>query len=168
MMNWETVQSNLRGVGGGVSVFWRFGWRLQLPSLLCLPADQRAHQHLHDPDRGSGQPPERPGHAHAADQGLHAGGGELHRQVPTMHHGGLHDVPHHQVIPGGAGPGAAPAGTVLKNLCAKLRGWRGKSGSAGPERDVSHQQTFSRQNIQLYVETAAVWTLDMWNSPFLM
>lgn len=61
-------------------------------------ADQRANQHLHDPDRRARQPPERPGHAHAADQGLHAGGGELHREVPTMHHGGLHDVPHHQVI----------------------------------------------------------------------
>uniref|UniRef100_A0A8P4GCX6 Anaphase-promoting complex subunit 10 n=1 Tax=Dicentrarchus labrax TaxID=13489 RepID=A0A8P4GCX6_DICLA len=32
------------------------------------------------------------------NQSLHAGGGELHRKVPTMHHGRLHDVPHHQVI----------------------------------------------------------------------
>uniref|UniRef100_A0A672HA98 Anaphase-promoting complex subunit 10 n=1 Tax=Salarias fasciatus TaxID=181472 RepID=A0A672HA98_SALFA len=67
-------------------------------SSFCFPADERAHQHLHDPDRGSGQPPERQGHAHAADQGLHAGGGELHREVPALHHRGLHDVPHHQVI----------------------------------------------------------------------
>lgn len=63
-----------------------------------VSANQRPDQHLHDPDRGPRQPSERPGHAHAPDQGVHARGGELHRQVPTMHHGGLHDVPHHQVI----------------------------------------------------------------------
>lgn len=61
-------------------------------------ADERADQHLHDPDRRAGQPPERPRHSHAADQSLHAGGGKLHWEVPTMHHGRLHDVPHHQVI----------------------------------------------------------------------
>ncbi|XP_068611914.1 anaphase-promoting complex subunit 10 isoform X1 [Brachionichthys hirsutus] len=71
------------------------------------PADQRANQHLHDPDRRAGQSPERQRHAHAADQSVHAGGGELHRKVPTMHHGGLHDVPQHQVTPD-PGPGPGP------------------------------------------------------------
>lgn len=65
---------------------------------VCVLEDKRAHQHLHDPDRCARQPPERQGHTHAADQSLHAGGGELHREVPAMHHGRLHDVPHHQVI----------------------------------------------------------------------
>lgn len=61
-------------------------------------ADKRADQHLHDPDRGAGQPSEWQRHAHAADKSLHASGGELHWKVPTMHHGGLYDVSHHQVI----------------------------------------------------------------------
>jgi len=65
---------------------------------MCLSADKRANQHLHDPDRGAGQPPERQRHAHAADQSVHASGGEFHRQVPTMHHCRFHDVPHDQVI----------------------------------------------------------------------
>ncbi|XP_076738534.1 anaphase-promoting complex subunit 10 isoform X2 [Maylandia zebra] len=61
-------------------------------------AHKRAHQHIHDPDRRAGQPPERERHAHEADQSLHTRGGELDRQVPTMHHGRLYDVPDHQVI----------------------------------------------------------------------
>lgn len=60
---------------------------------------QQPHPDLHDPDRSASQSPEWARHAHAADQGLHACGGDLHRQVPTMHHCGLHDVPHHQMMP---------------------------------------------------------------------
>lgn len=67
-------------------------------AFVCFSAHKRAHQHIHDPDRRAGQPPERERHAHEADQSLHTRGGELDRQVPTMHHGRLYDVPDHQVI----------------------------------------------------------------------
>jgi len=60
-----------------------------------VSAYERSDQHLHDPDRGAGEPSERPRHTHETDQSLHTCRGELHREIPTMHHGRLHDVPHH-------------------------------------------------------------------------
>lgn len=69
----------------------------RLDSHPSVRSGEQSHQDLHDPDRRVGQPPERTGHAHAADQSLHSRGGELHRQIPTMHHCRLHDVPHHQM-----------------------------------------------------------------------
>lgn len=68
-------------------------------NLICcwFLANKRADQHLHDPDRSVGQSSERQRHSHASDKSLHSSGGELHRQVPTMHHSRLHDVQNDQV-----------------------------------------------------------------------
>lgn len=88
------------------------GIKCSLVLNISILADERANQHLHDPDRGAGQPPERQRHSHATDQSLHAGGRKLHRKVPAMHDSRLHDVPHHQVI--------LDSHVMLLNLCVVM------------------------------------------------
>lgn len=74
-------------------VMFKHNWFLSV----YMSAYQRANQHLHDPDRGVGQPSERKRHSYETDKSLHTRGREFHWKVPTMHHGRLHDVPHHPV-----------------------------------------------------------------------
>ena len=70
---------------------------LRVDAVSSARPSQQANPHLHDPDRGAVEPPERARHTHAQDQGALAGTGHLDRQDPHVHQCAHESVCLHQV-----------------------------------------------------------------------